>query len=261
MYKYQLSILIAGIRPKNWYKLYQSIQLSFSGEWEIIFVGPYPLPRVLKQFDNIQYVEDWGSPIRGLQIALTKAQGEYVSIAADDGTYLKGMLDEVFDVLKEKGYPEKHIMVCKYFEGTRSYVTMSNPEYYRINFHKGAKCRWIPDRCLLMNMMVAPRNLLWDMGGWDCEFEVPAMALCDLSVRVSLRDDIELELSKDSVYYCNFMNAEDGDHKPIHDAQTDMDMPRFKSIWDGDEKPERLKIPLDNWKDAPDRWVRRFGEA
>jgi len=37
---YKLSILLPGIRVDRWVKLYESIEKSFSGSWEIIFVGP-----------------------------------------------------------------------------------------------------------------------------------------------------------------------------------------------------------------------------
>ena len=260
MNKYQLSILIAGIRPQNWLKLYQSIEKSFSGSWEIIFVGPYPLPTMLEKFDNIQYREDWGSPIRGLQIALTMARGGYISIAADDGIYLENSLDDVFEMIKKKGYAEKYLVIGKYFEGPDGWKTMNHPVYYLLNFHDGARSKWIPNHCMLMNMMVVPKKLLWDLGGWDCEFEVPAMALCDLAVRVSLCKDVEMEISPKAIYYCNYMVRREGDHGPIHDAQTDVDMPRFKRIWDGEIMPVR-DISLNNWELAPDRWVRRFGEA
>lgn len=260
-FKYELSVLVAGIRPQNWKKLYDSLAASFSEPWEIIFVGPYPPGSDCRGLPNLVWKEDWGSPMRAQQIALTLAQGRNISWVADDGVFLPKALDVAFDFWRREGdygNPFRGI-IGRYFEGDGDHSAMVDPNYYRLNFHDGARSRWIPDDCLLLNLTVANTRIIRALGGWDCQFEAIPMALCDLAVRAHLHG-MRFKLCPNVLYTCTHMPGLTGDHAPIHIAQTEFDMPLFKRIWDGPQKPDRIEIPLDNWTKAPSRWERRFGK-
>ena len=92
-----LSIVCSGYRSENFEKLYDSIEKSFSGEWELIICGPNA-PTF--EAENFLFIQDYGSPARCCQRALLMAKGDYVSFAWDDGVYLPGMLDKLYVVTK-----------------------------------------------------------------------------------------------------------------------------------------------------------------
>jgi len=57
--KFELSVLVPGIRTENWETLYNSIGRSTKKSWEIIFVGPNePHSQLLKK-SNIKYYKDF----------------------------------------------------------------------------------------------------------------------------------------------------------------------------------------------------------
>ena len=262
MKRSKLSVLVAAIRPWNWRKLYDSIAKSYSGEWEVIFVGPYPpLPEDV-DLPNLVFIKDWGSSMRAQQIALTHAKGEYCTWVADDGWFLPNALDQAFKQTEDEDWDTLGVdgIIGRYWEGEGDHKAMDNPEYYRLNFHDGARSKWIPDDCPLLNLTIAPTETIKFYGGWDCIFETIPMALCDLGVRMHL-GGVRFKLCDAALYACTHTPGHEGDHGPIHDGQTLVDMPLFKSMWDGPEDPKRMFIKIDNWKKAPARWERRFGKV
>ena len=65
MEKPEISIILPGIRPYNWSKLYDSIVKSTTRRFELIVVGPYRPPDMLQNdIYNFKYVKDYGSPMR-----------------------------------------------------------------------------------------------------------------------------------------------------------------------------------------------------
>lgn len=255
--KYQLSIICPGIRTKNWLRLYNSIKESFSGAWEIIFVGPYPLPPELMKFENIKYQEDWGSPIRCQQIGLTLAEGEYINWAADDGIFLPGALDIGFKKLE--GYDYRAVVMGKYYEGNNDGdMPMQETKYYVLSNHDASRSPYIPKEYLMLNVGLVSTKLLIEVGGWDCQFEVCPMAYNDLAIRLQ-RYGCPFIVQDEMMFRCSHLPGHAGDHGPIHDGQIYHDQPLFLYIYDDPESTMRIHIDLDNWKLSPSRWTRRFG--
>ena len=59
MEKPEISIILPGIRPYNWSKLYDSIVKSTTRRFELIVVGPYRPPDMLQNdIHNFKYVKD-----------------------------------------------------------------------------------------------------------------------------------------------------------------------------------------------------------
>ena len=51
--KFDLSIVIPGIRTPNWASLYESAEKACKKyTWEMIFISPFDLPEELKEKDN-----------------------------------------------------------------------------------------------------------------------------------------------------------------------------------------------------------------
>lgn len=61
-----LSIVLPGIRKEHWPDFYQSIFKSIGKySFELIIVGPHkPDDFLLKENENISWIEDYGSPVR-----------------------------------------------------------------------------------------------------------------------------------------------------------------------------------------------------
>lgn len=253
----KLSVLVPGIRTENWKTLYRSILEAFQGEWEIIFVGPYELPYDLKRFDNIKYIQDWGSPIRCQQRALCEASGEYITWAADDGVFLKGSLDIAFSLLKDREYTT--VIMGKYKEGSGNTEPMGKVYYYKLNNHEDTKSKNYPESTLMLNVGVVSRRLLIETGGWDSEsFEVCPHAYNDLAVRLQLNGN-EFIVQEEVMFTCSHLPGHQGDHGPIHDGQQDHDRHVYSLMWKN-EMPNRI-VNINNWQNAPERWTRRFGRT
>ncbi len=258
--KYKLSVLVPGIRTQNWYKLYDSLNASLKNHtWEMVFIGPYELPKELKGYDNITYIQDWGTPMRCQQRGLCIAKGEYITWAADDGVFQTDALDIGFKKLE--GKPVKALVMGKYLEGLNvngSYNQMKSTGYYILNNHMASDSKFFDREFFMLNVGIVPTALLIDVGGWDCQFEVCPMAYNDLAIRLQ-RYGVEFIIQDEIMFRCSHLPGRSGDHGPIHDAQITKDQPRFKKIYDKRESTERIVIDLNTWKNSPERWERRFG--
>lgn len=263
--KYKLTILCPGIRVANWERLYRSIETSFSGSWEIIFIGPYDIPQYLKETlyaegkDNFKYIKDWGSPIRCQQIGLTFSDGEYINWAADDGVFLPGALDVGFRMLENLNY--KTVVMGKYYEGNNDGdMPMQDTKYYVLSNHDASRSKYIPTKYLMLNVGLVSRQLLMEVGGWDAStFEVCPMAYNDLAIRLQ-RYSCNFIVQDDMMFKCSHLPGHAGDHGPIHDGQVYHDQPAFMDIYEDEGCINRITIPIDNWQSAPEKWQRRFGK-
>lgn len=249
-----LSVICPGIRTQNWSRLYESINNDFTGTWEIIFVGPYELPEELKCCRNIKYIQDWGSPIRCQQMGLLKAEGDYITWAADDGYFLKGALNIAFSKLEPNA-----LVMGKYYEGNNNGdFPMQDNSYYILSNHDATKIKYVPKNYYMLNVGVVPRDILLKLGGWDCQFEVCPMAYNDLAIRLQ-RYGIKFIIQNEMMFTCSHLPGHEGDHGPIHDAQTQHDEQLFREIYSYSASTGRIEIKLNNWEKSPNRWLRRFG--
>ena len=133
-----LSVLVPGIRPHNWTKLYNSIPQSTKRPFEVIFVGPNKVSLPIEDLNNVTYIEDYGTPIRCQQIALTHAVGDWIIWAADDGYFTDNSIDTGFNLLKQENYNPLTVIMGKYFEGNDDYSddsSLNQLEYYQLNTH------------------------------------------------------------------------------------------------------------------------------
>lgn len=251
-----LSIALAAIRIGNWKRLYDSIVTSVGSKYtfELIFCGPHEnLPSELQGLENVRLIQDFGCPTRAQQIACIDAKGRYLAWTADDGWFLPGKLEECLNIL-ENNASERKCLVTHYSEGGNAQGLSS----YSLNFHEPARSPYFPDNYLVFNSVILQTEHYKDIGGLDAQFEVLPMAFCDYGVRTH-RDGIDVILHQDVIFECTHFPGRTGDHAPIHDAQTGHDMQVYRNIYNNPNCIGRIKIDLENWKNAPARWVRRFG--
>lgn len=253
----KLSVLVPGIRVNNWGRLYDSIgEACKNHQWEMIIITPFDLPEELASRKNVGYIRSWRSPIACQQKGLCHATGEYIAWCADDGTCLPNSFDKALSLVREKDY--KHVICGKYLEGDEPTLMVTN-WYYRLYNHDGCRLPGVPQDATMLNCGIITRQLLIELGGWDAErFEVCPYAYNDLAIRALLYG-ASFEIMDDVMFKCSHLPGHEGDHGPIHDAQTDHDEPIFKGLY---QRPnDRIKIELNNWENTPERWERRFGHA
>ena len=251
----KLSCILPGIRPGNWKKVYDSLADTTKEKYELIIISPYELPYSLRSKKNVKLIKDYGSPVRCQQIGLINCTGEWITWAADDGYFLTDSMDIAFDSLINK--KENTVVIGKYHEGQAS-ADMNTIKYYRIYTHDASRCKYIPTDCLMLMVGLVSRNKIMELGGFDCAFEVLPMAFNDLSLRL-YNDKCEFIFQEAVMFKCGHFPGTTGDHAPIHNAQVYFDLPKFKMIYSRQESQQRIKIDIDNWKNVPERWTRRWG--
>lgn len=254
----KLSVLIPGIRRENWLKLYDSISKAVSYEdypWEVIIISPYELPPELARRENVVWLQSWRSPIACQQQGLCSARGEYITWAADDGVYLQGSLNTALKTLEGKDY--KDIVIGKYFEGENP-VGMDNDWYYHLYNHDSCKLPYVPRDALMLNCGLVSRRFVEELGGWDSVmFEVCPFAYNDFAIR-AYKSGAIFSIQKEIMFKCSHEPGMMGTHGPIHLAQTEHDEGVFRLLYLVDYLP-RLRIDLNNYKNTPEIWTRRFG--
>ena len=256
---YDLSVCLAAIRKENWPRLYNSIVESVKDySFELIFCGPHEnLPDELKDLNNVSCIQDFGPPTRCQQISMLGAVGRYITWAADDGWFLPNKLFDCIEFLDSQE-EEKKCVVTQYIEGGVHALGDPKSGMYCMNFHDAIRSPFYPNHFLIFNSVVLPTQYFKDLGGFDCKYEVCPMAHADFGARAQL-DGIKTTLA-DVVFECTQFPGTSGDHAPVHYAQLEHDQPLYAKIWRSPECRNRIKIDINNWKQAPEVWTRRFGD-
>ena len=252
-----LTVIVPGIRTYNWVRLYESIFKATNRSWEMIFIGPTAPPVELSDRSNIKYIKDYGTPIRCQQIGLQMSEGKWITWAADDGYFLDGSLDIGFNLLDARGQDENIVLMGKYFEGDGNESTMSDLHYYRLSSHPCTSSPYIPQEFYILNVGLVARSLLEKFGGWDCQFEVCPMSYADLAFRLQ-NAGTEFIVQDEVMFKCSHMPNDTGDHGPVHFAQLLNDEPLYRRIYSSPDCLSRPIPSLDNWKQSPSIWKRRF---
>lgn len=256
----KISILMPTIRTNLLEGVYNSIEKSFSQEWEMVLIGPYDLPDALKDKKNIVFVKSFSNPIRCRQIGLIYCTGDYICYAADDVTFYPGALDLAYEKVKDQDY--KTLVIGKYCEANEENPLMRSDIYWDLWYH--APLREVlttPEmqKYLLINTGLISRKFMLEIGGFDCQFEACAMACVDLSIRLQ-NDDAKCILQNEPLFHSTHLPGLTGDHAPIDRAQITHDQPLFFDIYRRIKQDERKAIDINNWKSVPDYWERRFGK-
>jgi len=260
--KPEISIILPAIRRDKWDALYDSIVKSTNRHFELIICGPFPLTKKLQALNNVKYVKDFGSPSRATAIASLIAEGKLIHWTCDDGLLIPQALDSAIDALYEMDDSYKNVVITKYLEGPNGTRKIVNGDwYYRINGIPGRRhCTYsphVPEEYLIFNSAIMYRSFYEELGGVDCNFEHVAIGDSDLAIRAQM-SGANVKLTQVVLYDADHLQA---DHEPIKRAQLDFDEPLYLSKYrdDPDWKEKiQLNIDINNWKNFPSVWTRRF---
>ena len=269
----ELSIIVPAIRKHLWVNFYNSLEKSIKRSFEVIFVTPHKeLPDELKGKKNIRLITDYGSANRCQQIGLCNATGKYIKWTADDKIFFENKMDEVLDFYEKNKTSHKDVAICKFYEGeknrngllhTSGLTEMSNwEEYYRMSkacpwFEDAFKAGTVSPNYWIFNTVFMETKYLKELGGFDTSFETTFIAHTDLGIRVQ-NNGSKVLLFDGVVSQCTHIPGTSGDHAPIHWAHILNDEPLIKLIYSKPKSKNRIKIDLNNWKNSPKIWERRF---
>lgn len=256
MNKFDISILMPGIRPQNWERAYDSARKATKKSFELIIVSPYSLPESLQNKRNVKYIKDFGSPMRCYQIGSLLCEGRIIfPTMADDAVFIEDSIDKNLELLDSMGLNIKNCVVSKYSESENfshpdrfqddSYYKLVNA--YPVNQEITNKNWWI------FNAVFMHHQYFSKLGGFDCNFQAACMGFADLAVRAQL-DNALVTMSDFPILRCDHILS-GGDHTPIEISQVHFDTPYFKQKHAVNFS---LIVDRDNWRNAENIWSHRF---
>jgi len=259
--KPELSVILPSIRPERLPGFYKSLCESTSLQFELIVVGPNPLPEELLQYRNIKYVRDFGHPTRAQNIALLVAEGEIVTWQADDAIMLPGSIDANMKILREMGGNPLNVVIAKYQEGqvgSTDRDRQHDDSYFKIAAGPAAS-PYLPPDWWLFNVAFMHRSFLEALGGFNSEFEGTWSSQTDLAIRAQTAGAV-VKMSGIPCMICDHMPGTSGDHEPIYNCQTFHDEPLLHAKYRNNEwsRKESIAVEVMNWKNVETVWTRRF---
>jgi len=259
--KPEVSLILPSIRTERLPKLYETILKSTKRDFELVICGPNPLPEELKEKRNVKYVKDYGSPVRASNIAASLCEGKVYTWLADDCLFFDDSLDKCLDMFYDMGTAKNNVLVAKYFEGQEGSTerqTLQPDSYFRVN-STPAGSPHIPNEWWLFNIGFMYADFFNSLGGWDCSYEGTWASHADMAIRAQYLG-ANVKMADVPLFVCDHMPGGTGDHMPIFICQHQHDEPLLQEKyrdpnWTLNVRP---KLKLENWKEAPAVWKRRF---
>lgn len=255
---YDLTVFMPSIRTHLLERWYESLEKSCKKySFNVVVCGPFFPPQSLLDRPNFQFIQDYGSPCRAAQIAGIATTGKVMYHIVDDSLFIEDAIDNELDIFF--GLKDENIIYgMRYVEGFGYNGVVQPMTYWRaccndykdypkesINPEWGQNCHFL-----------MYSEVFKSVGGWDCEaFQYLNHACHDLSFRLQ-NNGFKWFDSKDIATKCSWCPGS-VEHKPIAIAQCEFDHHRFREIW-WNKPVDRFKIELNNWKNVPAIWTRRF---
>jgi hypothetical protein len=253
--KYDISIFIPGFRTPLWPKVYESAKKACKKyNWEMVFIGPFEPPEELRNKENVLFVKDYGTVTRCAQKGMLEIRSDLFFLTVDDCTFAEDSIDLAMDVYKEKcGY--KDVICMIYGEGGNKMET----KYWEVKTWPDFRLPGVDQSWKIANQCIMNKDYFIELGGLDCiNYEYIDKPIHDFMFRLQ-KDGGEIFFAPKHACIASWYVEETGDHKPIHRAQNDRDIPYFNMVYTQPNMyRNRIKIDYNNWKLSPKVWKRRF---
>lgn len=253
---YDISIFLPSIRTHlipGWYRsLEQACQYH---SFQVVLCGPFDFPEEISQKDNVKIIKSYSHPTKAAQIAAINCDGEYLCHVVDDGFFNKNSIDENIKLMQSK--QKIDIIGLRYTEGQNYTGFFRDDKWWQAGFHEYEEWTNIPPYWGKNCHFIMDTNYFKHVGGFDCCFEYLNHACHDLQFRLQ-QNGSKFYNSRDTVMLCNWTPGTP-EHQPIADGQIQHDNPLFREMWYNGS--ERFKIDLENYKQYPEIWSRRFGQG
>src|SRR3990167_2226984 len=141
--KYDISILIPGIRTVNWLDVLETLSRScIRHTYEVIFVGPFDPPASISR-EKIKFIKTYRCPSAALQIGAQACEGGLICHSVDDAKFVPEAIDKTIDLYKRMcGY--RDVVNLRYTEDV-NYSGKTLPlEFWTVHYHKILRLSGIP---------------------------------------------------------------------------------------------------------------------
>lgn len=256
MSKYKVSFICPSINPDKWTSIYESMSLGCkNNNFEFIFVGPqfntniYSIP-------NAKYIMDFGSPSRCFQIGSLLVEGEFLAWCSDDYIVEENAVDETFEYIKDLDIKDDGINLL-YSEGLNFTGDQHLDKMYWWAHthpdlrHPGVSTDWWWHGAFMYRV-----ETWYKFGGLDCAFEHVNMNTHDLGFAVQANGGRIIN-SPRRVFKADCQPRPIT--TPVLQAFYQNDRPRFAYLYSDKDYAYKRKVDINNWKNAPSKWSRRFG--
>jgi hypothetical protein len=251
----KVSVIIPSIHPDKWIRLYQYMQKSCTQhKFELIFVGPY-FTNQISDIDSIKYIKDFGSPSRCFQMGSLIAEGEYLAWGSDDYIIEPNAFDQTFEYISDLDIQDDGVNLL-YSEGPNFTGNQHlDKMYWYAHTHPDLREPGVSNKWWILGAFMYKVDTWHKFGGLDCGFEHVNMNTHDFGFTIQAHGG-RLINSPCRVYKADW--APWTDDNPIKHAWFDNDKPRFMQLYADPEYAYKRQIDINNWKDYPSKWQRRF---
>jgi hypothetical protein len=250
---FDISVVIPGIRPNNWPKIYEDLRSTFTDyKFELICIGPNFPSDYFSDKLNFRFVRDFGHPSRCMQLGATLSSGKYICWIPDDIILEVGALQECLDLIKRK--PKEDGMTLRYSEGVgftgNEDHDLGNDEYWIGFTHADQSALGIPPFWKIAPLFLYDRDTYFEFGGLDCRFEHINFNTHDLAYRMQTCGST-IHLSPRKV-----LSADWTPNDPVvSSAHGQHDYPLMKEIYS--KGGANNKLNKNNWDSENPYWHRR----
>lgn len=253
--KHSLSVIVPTIEPSRLIDIYEQL-ISAVGSpytWELVCVGPKLPPPELIDKTNFKFYIDKGCPARAFQIGACFCDGDYLAFIPDDSRVVKNAFTECIR-LANMNSPKDGI-ILRYSEGVNFQGNSDeNPAYWVGRTHSDQQRPGVLPEWNIAPLFMYNTAYYREIGGLDCRFEHVNMNTHDLAYRVQKMGG-KMHPSPTKVAALNW--DPNFSRSILFQAYVQNDEPLFRQLYN-EYDPNRLKIDLSNWVNAPAEWPRRY---
>lgn len=255
-YNYELSIIVPGIRSDQWDTLWEHCKFACKRfKYEMIFSGPNPLTPNLQKDYNVKYIKSLGTPTRAMHMAMLLAEGRFATWIADDAHLYPDSIDLAIDLLLSKN-PQKDLVAMRYTEGPNHSGAEFAPSYWIAGTHPDLHCPKVNRTWKIPLVPLIAVERYKELGGIDCDLEHLNMNVIDFGFRAQM-DGSVVHMSPTQVQNCDFELNRTAESHPVIAAFWENDRPKFWAMYD-ENSNRPIKIDIENWRNTPPVWSRRF---
>jgi len=263
MNNYDISVFMPSIRTHKQPGWYESISRSCKNHsFQAVIAGPFELHEEIRGLSNVKFIKTYSHPTKSAQLAAIECDGDLIYHTTDDVLFYEDAIDKCIWYFKSV-CSNVDIVSMRYIEGANhSNQSTYPPEYWSMqNFldGNGAPHVRVPDHWRTNAQFLMKKQAFVDLGGFDCALEYLTHAAADLELRSQITG---ARVYDSPIDVCNadWYEGTTVDHAPIHYAQIEHDAVKFRDIWAAAAQANKREIvALDNYKNYPEHWVRRFG--
>ena len=96
----KLSLIVPTIRSHFLNRFIESVENSYSGDWEVVLIGPFDPPTGIDKWP-VKFLKSYDTVPVCIQRGTQLADGDLVLHGVDDSIYIPDMLDQAVEFFKQ----------------------------------------------------------------------------------------------------------------------------------------------------------------